>query len=328
MQRLASNTSRRFPTLNISLLLGLMFFFVSCDINNDDDFTPSTGNSNSNGTLMGNADTRSNGTIVQLGSIQAVTEGTTSLKNVANRMEIPRLKGGTNNLFVVHTVPTYGVNYCIEWDKSLRAQRWTAYRWDKKNSVNNTSRSEEWAEDPLIPIDCRTTLDDHKSNGYDRGHIIGSQDRVCSYEANAQTFYMSNMHPQLNGFNGDGIWWNLENRLRSVYNKDSFRDTLYVVKGGTISEGKYTLAKNKIPVPDYFFMAILRKRNDISFNGGYAAIGFWMEHKANTDTDYSEYAVSIDELERKTGLDFFCNLPDKIETEVELTYSSTVWLNK
>ena len=328
MQRHASNTSRRFPTLNISLLLGLMFFFVACDVNNDDDFTPSTGNSNSNGKMMGTSNVRSNGSVVKLGSVSAVSEGAIDLRMVASRMEIPRLKGNNDNLFVVHTVPTYDVNYCIEWDKSLRAQRWTAYRWDKRNSVNNTSRTNEWAEDPLIPIKDynRTTLDDHKYNGYERGHMLGSQDRVNSYEANAQTFYMSNMHPQLSGFNGDGIWWNLENRLRSVYNKDSFRDTLYVVKGGTISGGMYTYDKNNnLIVPNYFFMALLRKRNNITANGGYAAVGFWMRHEANTDTTFKKYAVSIDELEELTGIDFFCNLPDEIEKAVEQSYSTAVW---
>ena len=230
----------------------------------------------------------------------------------------------TDNLFVVHTVENFGINYCIEWNNTLRAQRWTAYRWDKSNSISRTSRTNVWGEDPLIPYSFRTTYDDHRSNGYDRGHMLGSQDRVNSYEANVQTFYYSNMHPQLNGFNGDGIWWNLENRLRNKYNTDKFRDTLYVVKGGTIGEGQYTMAR-KIPVPKYFFMAVLRKRNDISLNGGYAAVGFWMKHEENTDTDYEKYATSIDELERLTGLDFFCNLPDAIEKEVEHSYSTVVW---
>jgi endonuclease G len=114
-------------------------------------------------------------------------------------------------------------------------------------------------------------------------------------------------------FNTQGIWWNIENKLIcDKYNTNSFRDTLYVVKGGTIRQGEYTMAKN-IPVPKYFFMALLRKRNDIQANGGYAAIGFWMEHKNNDDANYINYAKSIDQLEQLTGLDFFCNLPDDIE---------------
>lgn len=306
--------------------LPLVFLFTLAACNDDDDapVPSSSNNANGNALLTGVSDTRSNGEIVALGSIRAVTEGSTSLRQAASRMEVPRLQGGSDNLFVVHSVKDFGINYCIEWNNTLRAQRWSAYRWDKSNSITRTSRTNEWDEDPLIPYNYRTTYDDHRANGYDRGHMLGSQDRVNSYEANAQTFYYSNMHPQLNGFNADGIWWNLENRLRSKYNTERFRDTLYVVKGGTIGEGQYTMAR-KIPVPKYFFMAVLRKRNDISLNSGYAAVGFWMKHEENTDTDYEKYAVSIDRLEELTGLDFFCNLPDDIENEVERNYSTVVW---
>ena len=323
MQRLASKTSRWIPTTNISLIAGLMFFFVSCDINNDDDFAPSSNNTNGNAKVMGTSNVRSNGSVVTLGSVSAVSEGATDLRQVASRMEIPRLKGGNDNLFIVHTTSD-GVNFCIEWNNSLRAQRWSAYRWDRSNTGGNAGYSGEFREDPLIPYAYRTTLDDHKSNGYDRGHIIGSADRQRTVEANSQTFYLSNMQPQLNAFNAQGIWYALENRLRITYNKDSFRDTLYVVKGGTISSGKYTMER-KIPVPKYFFMALLRKRNNMTANGGYAAVGFWMAHEANTDATFKNYAVSIDELEELTGIDFFCNLPDEIEKAVEQSYSTAVW---
>lgn len=323
MQRHASNTSRRFPTLNISLLLGLMFFFVACDVNNDDDITPSSGNSNNNAKMMGTSNVRSNGSVVKLGSVSAVSEGAIDLRLVASRMEIPQLKGGNDNLFIVHTTSD-GVNYCIEWNNPLRAQRWSAYRWDRSNTGGNAGYTGEFREDPLIPYANRTTLDDHKSNGYDRGHIVASADRQRTVEANSQTFYLSNMQPQLNAFNAQGIWFELENRVRNTYNKDSFRDTLFVVKGGTIDYGNYTMVR-KIPAPNYFFMALLRKRNNITANGGYAAVGFWMKHEANTDTTFKNYAVSIDELEELTGIDFFCNLPDEIEKAVEQTYSTAVW---
>jgi len=264
-----------------------MFFFVACDVNNDDDITPSSGNSNSNAKMMGTSNVRSNGSVVKLGSVSAVSEGAIDLRLVASRMEIPRLKGGNDNLFIVHTTSD-GVNYCIEWNNPLRA------------------------------------LDDHKSNGYDRGHIVASADRQRTVEANSQTFYLSNMQPQLNAFNAQGIWYELENRVRNTYNKDSFRDTLFVVKGGTIDNGNFTMVR-KIPAPNYFFMALLRKRNNITANGGYAAVGFWMKHEPNTDTTFKNYAVSIDELEELTGIDFFCNLPDEIEKAVEQTYSTAVW---
>lgn len=60
-------------------------------------------------------------------------------------------------------------------------------------------------------------------------------------------------------------------------------------------------------------------------NGQYKAIGFWFEHKSYSNNNYASYALSIDELEEKTGIDFFHNLPDKIENEVERSYNKSDW---
>ncbi len=328
------------PIRNISLLMGLMFLFVGCHINDDDEEFYNPTNLNTNTSLTGTVPvTKSNGQVVTLGAVQGVTEGTTNITEVASRLEIPRLKGGQDNLFIVHTVPVYGVNYCIEWNYTLRAQRWSAFRWDRTNSVGYTGRTEAWSEDPLIPTQYRTTLADHSSNGHDRGHIMGSADRQMSVEANNQTFYLSNMQPQLSGFNsrrnesyGYSIWYNLENRLRNTYNTNTFRDTLYVVKGGTIDQNNYTWAQGrgqKLVVPKYFFMALLRKKNALKTQGGYDAVAFWMEHKENTsskpDMQFKKYAVSIDRLEELTGIDFFCNLPDEIENKVENHVDYSIW---
>ena len=76
-----------------------------------------------------------------------------------------------------------------------------------------------------------------------------------------------------------------------------------------------------MPVPKYYFMALMCKKS-----GTYKAIGFWVEHKSyGGNPDVSSWAVSIDELEKKTGIDFFCNLPDRIENPIEKTFSLESW---
>ncbi|MCM1108678.1 MAG: DNA/RNA non-specific endonuclease [Clostridium sp.] len=247
----------------------------------------------------------------------------------ADRLEIPRLKEGGNNLFLVHSVSTYGVNMCIEWDCDKKAQRWTAYQMYASNSVvnwnrNNWPNGDPFQEDTAIPEQYRTTLADYRRTGYNRGHICASADRLCSKDANEQTFFLSNMQPQVYAFNA-GTWEKMEEKVRS-WNNNSFRDTLYVVKGGTIDRADQLLspANTGLLVPKYFFMAILCKNQDPS-QYGYKALGFWIEHKANSDTDLKKYTVSIDELEEKTGIDFFCNLPDQIEDAVERNLVPSVW---
>lgn len=110
------------------------------------------------------------------------------------------------------------------------------------------------------------------------------------------------------------------------WNTYSFRDTLYVVKGGTIDNAAQLrpFTASGLLVPKYFFMAILCKNQDPS-QYGYKALGFWIEHKANSDKRLINYAVSIDELEKNTGIDFFCNLPDYIEDTVERNLVPSAW---
>lgn len=248
----------------------------------------------------------------------------------AGRMEIPKLKGGVVNMFLVKRLSSGPVNFCIEWDIAKKAQRWTAFRWDRSNSGGYVKREDNFIEDFDIPEMYRTTDDHYSGSGYTRGHICASADRWNSLEANRQTFLFSNMQPQLYSFNC-GIWENLEIKVRS-WNNDAFRDTLYVVKGGTIDHASDILeyvrkgSNLQLLVPKYFFMALLCK-NKSSVNGGYKAIGFYLEHRSfyEDEKNVAPYIVSIDQLESLTDIDFFCNLPDGIENEVEKSVTPTAW---
>ncbi len=256
------------------------------------------------------------------------------------RTEVPRLAEG-RKLMVVKKTEAYGVNFIIEWDCDKLAQRWTAWEWTAKNSVSNWNRNnwdgytwqgikwdyDPFQPDPYIPEQYRTELSDYSGSGYNRGHICASADRLCNADVNGQTFYLSNMHPQIGKFNS-GVWSNMENQVRK-WNTNNFRDTLWVCKGGTIGnvylDGKEQTGvidnpRVRMPVPKYFFMALVAKKN-----GSYKGMAFWAEHKANTDKDLKKYFISIDQLEDRTGIDFFCNLPDKIEENVERMNSHTSW---
>jgi len=284
-----------------------------------------------------------------------VNRNHTAQNPVYGRLEFPKLKTGSNNIVIVHNA-SFGVNYCVEWDSdlrpegwdwsndkgTLRSQRWSCWQWHAGNSSSDTSRKpynkggdfSEYPNDKDFPdIDPNDpdkksqyhfTADPYWNTGYDHGHIMASADRGYSYnqQANIQTFYMTNMQPQNNPFNA-GIWTKMEIRARAWNNKN-FRDTLYVVKGGTIDKKANIIktigsGRNRIPVPKYFFMAILCKNKDTA-NGGYNALGFWIaqdDPQSQWDETLQKYVRNIDELEKLTGIDFFCNLPDNIEDAAE-----------
>lgn len=232
------------------------------------------------------------------------------------RLEFPRFIQGREATYeITHkTKDGYGVNFSLEWDGLKRANRWTCYQLYAKNMEKHTKRKDDFKEDPMITNPAhRSTLNDYKGSGYSRGHLCPSEDRVCSVEQNNQTFYLSNMQPQDQGHNG-GIWSKLETAVRKNYAPKC--DTLYVVKAATIDDKHiqgYT--DSGLIIPDFFYMALMAYNKA---NNTYHALGIWSPHKKGSKPEY----ITIKELERRTGIDFFCNLPDATEDKVEADDSS------
>lgn len=259
-------------------------------------------------------------------------QNSTSQNEYVGRLEFPHVRGG-NSLVVVHTdtlnsqTKEWGVNYSLEWDTDLHAQRWCCYQMNSSLRQTNTRRYEgdrkqsltpesPYPNDPFLDERYQFTVDPFWGSGYDHGHICASADRLASRQSNYQTFFLTNMMPQVNDFNA-GIWAVMEAKVRDWSRNYK---TLYVCKGGTIDSASNIIrylgsGMNRIPVPKYFFMALLGETSQ----GQYTAIGLWIEHKSGIDqnTNVGTYAKNIHELEELTGIDFFCNLPDGDEEEIE-----------
>lgn len=272
---------------------------------------------------------------------------TTSSNNPLARLEVPKMQDG--NLFVQHSTKE-GLDsvmaYCYEYCPAKYHTRWVAFRFDALTKQKNTKRPDDdpFIDDPSLQANQRigewgfgNTFKDwsgkvHNELSFDRGHLCASADRLYSVASNEKTFYMSNMSPQIRDFN-QGFWNAFEIHVQNLSQSSIFSDTLYVVKGGTIADGQtigYIERSNgaKVTIPKYYFMALLCCRN-----GSYKAMGFYMEHKSygyqyGSDVPkdkIKECCLSIDELESKTGIDFFHNLPDNIETQVESECDPSVW---
>lgn len=256
------------------------------------------------------------------------------------RMEFPRVKGGSSIVVTHKTTDRYGINYSVEWDCEKKTQRWSCYqmyygftgnagryqpdpKYDNYNPGNHPE-GPQYPFDPKLPENAYFSTDYYWGSGFDHGHICPSADRLYSKEANYQTFFMSNMQPQYKNFNAR-LWADMEGKLRAWSSKTaSNKDTLYICKGGTVDREDQILRRisGKQIVPKYFYMAILMKNSM-----GYRAMAFWAENE-NEDRggdNLAKYAISIDELEARTGIDFFCNLPDDIENHVESNLVLSVW---
>lgn len=258
--------------------------------------------------------------------------------------EIPHLND--QNVYADHYVTMDGVqilNYALEWDNTKRHANWVAFTFDTTTSADNVKRTDAWSVDPKLPAEMQVQESDHKNDGFDRGHLCASEDRVYLKEANNQTFYYSNISPQLNDFNG-GFWRKLETRVQTWGRStaDGVYDKVYVTKGGTLNKllknfkgttvdgGTPTTDANGFTIhglacPEYYYMAVLSQKDDV-----FHAIAFLVPHKEGmtrnpSSDELKEYVVSVDKLEEETGIDFFCNLPDVLENEVEAACNLNDW---
>ena len=219
-------------------------------------------------------------------------------------------------------------NYSFGWSQKDRVALWVAYPLCKLYTNGSAGRTNAWALDPLLGEDSAAPFGGYAGD-YARGHQLPSADRQCCYEANAQTFYGTNMTPQLNAHN-EKIWADLEGKVRGYANTS---DTTYVVTGVMVSassEIQRDSYGNKVTVPDAYFKAVL-KYSKSSTLGAWNAAAFYLEHRAYSGSVSKEHSMSIDELEEMTGIDFFVNLPAKIgedqaaKLEAADPANSSVW---
>ena len=213
------------------------------------------------------------------------------------------------------------IPYSYEYDCTKKHVRWVALTFDNVTSQKNVDRKDDYKPDTNIPAQYRTDKQDYYSP-YNRGHMVASSDRLYSREANSQTFYYSNISPQLiTGFNQGGSTWDaIENKVQEWAKVSNPQDTTYIVKGTSIDYAILETGTYGVKIPKYYFSTILSYKN-----GQYKAIGFYIEHKSDKSKNIKACAKSIDELESITGLDFYHNLPDEIETAVEANYKESDW---
>ncbi len=217
------------------------------------------------------------------------------------RLEFPRFYQGSNKTYeVTHYTTEANLgelrNYSIEWDAKLKANRWTCYELYDVLLQKNVKRQNAFQQDPEIPANEQTSPDDYRGSGFTRGHLCPSGDRLYSAAQNKQTFYLTNMQPQIQGHNG-GVWGDLEKKVRAWAGRC---DTLYIVKAATIDKDEYIckqadldeMAKKESSdkslhfngiVPKFFYMALLaydKKTNT------YRALGIWSPHYNNSQSEF------------------------------------------
>jgi endonuclease G, mitochondrial len=215
----------------------------------------------------------------------------------------------TENQIVYHKI------YTLSYSEKDEQAAWVAYKLDK-NSINDSiKRKDNFREDPSISTGS-ATLNDYLNSGYDRGHLAPAKAMSFNKVTMSESFFMSNMSPQVPSFNR-GIWKKLEEEVRGWI---GISDSLYVVTGPVLDNPKGTIGYQNVTVPRAYYKTMLRFNNNTI-----TAIGFLLNNE-KSDKTISAFVTSIDSIEKITQLDFFQQLPDSIETVLENNTNLKIFL--
>lgn len=195
--------------------------------------------------------------------------------------------------------------YAVGYNYDTKNADWVAYYITAESVNAKFKRSNRFKADQELPEHAQATLSDYSKSGYDRGHLAPSAAMDFSQESMQSSFLLSNMSPQLPGFNRVG-WRLLEEHVRDLANE---YQELYVVTGPIYEGGEATIG-NGVIIPSAFYKVIL----DPYYND---AIAFIVPHRDVSGSELVNFVTTIDEVEQRTNLDFFPATEDSTETAME-----------
>lgn len=196
--------------------------------------------------------------------------------------------------------------YTLSYNDKNEEANWVYYTLTDNMVMNGgEERTNNFKVDVLVPTGSAKSSDYTKS-GYDRGHLCPAGDMGFNPTAMVESFFMSNISPQKPDFNR-GIWKELETAVRGWARKEH---KIEVVTGPVFKENKGTIGKSGVLVPGYFFKIIFDSSDEPRI------IAFLLPNE-KSDRPIKDFAVTTDEIEKLTGYDFFSQLPDNAENQLE-----------
>ena len=226
--------------------------------------------------------------------------------HLITQLEIPKTNPGDN--IISHT------GYSFLFSDRNKQSKWVAYELTSEETTKLYERTDKFMQDPSVKSGTATDAD-YAGSGYDKGHLAPAADMGWSAASMAESFYYSNMSPQVPAFNR-GIWKKLEELVRT-WAVDN--EALYIVTGPVLSNGLPSIGPDKVSVPKYFYKVIL-DYTEPGING----IGFILPN-AGSSEPLQSFAVTIDSVEKLTGIDFYPSIPATQQTQIEKTLCINCW---
>ena len=225
-------------------------------------------------------------------------------------IEIPSLRPESRYGIPTSDLLLFNRLYVVGYSYLFRQPRWAMQVVDDSTQMqpdDDFDRLDNFREDLRIPEKFRSTLDDYRGSGFDRGHLINSADRKGSRIINSETFLLSNMSPQKPGFNRD-IWLELESAVRALAEQDEIEE-VYTICGPTFTIGDpiEVIGDSHVVVPDRFFKSVLTEKAKANSRNQLAMWSFVIPNE-KTDKSLREFLVPTADVERKVGLQIWDRL--------------------
>jgi endonuclease G len=204
--------------------------------------------------------------------------------------------------------------YSLAYNEDCEQAAWVAYSLTKQETNGSIERGDNFSIDPKVTTGSANKADYLKS-GYDRGHLAPAADMRWAEQAMDESFYFSNMSPQLPAFNR-GVWKRLEDKMRDwamIY------DSILIVTGPVLNSSLTKIGTNEVCVPTHYYKVVLDFKRE-----KYKGIGFVLPNSGSKE-DLRSFVVSIDSVEQITGIDFFFQLNDSFETQLEKDVCLECW---
>lgn len=208
------------------------------------------------------------------------------------------------------------MGYVLSHNSEKKVALWVTYLLTKEKLDGNHPRSDDFRPDPDLSPRDRSELKDYRNSGYDRGHLAPAADMSWDAQAMSESFFLSNMAPQVGpGFNR-GIWAVLEERVRDWTRQ---RDALYIFTGPIFGpEGHAHIGPNGVSVPNHFYKIVF---DPVLVE----VIAFIMPNERLQTIDLPKYITNVDTVEAQTGLDFLSELEDSVEDLIETMIQPALW---
>ncbi|AMK13036.1 hypothetical protein AWY79_15840 [Pseudodesulfovibrio indicus] len=212
--------------------------------------------------------------------------------------------------------------YCLSNNRETKFADWVAYRVDAQTVSGNSVTKRNWKADPDLAEDETLEPDDYRGASdklnTDRGH----QAPLASFKGTDywyMTNYLSNITPQKKDLN-QGAWKAVEDQVREL----ALKQPVYVVTGPLYEREMEALPGADEPhrVPSGYWKIVA-----VQNHGEFPLLvtAYIFDQATGRKSTITEHVVTVDEVERRAGLDFFWTLPDDIESVVESSISPNVW---